>query len=159
MRRKVGFFSKKLQVNKNLINMKNIIWGGALKGKESFYNKKGIVLAVAAIVLVSGFLAASLALAAATVTPASGGTNISIDTTSAPLGSGTYKALSGPGINELVVGDISTGIHTITLPAGWEFKISTISITTFGSDIAFQSTSITPSPTSFSFNVTAQSTT
>ncbi|HCQ63299.1 hypothetical protein A3K28_00910 [Candidatus Azambacteria bacterium RIFOXYB1_FULL_40_33] len=159
MRRKVGFFSKKLQVNKNLINMKNIIWGGALKGKESFYNKKGIVLAVAAIVLVSGFFAPSLALAAATVTPASGGTNISIDTTSAPLGSGTYKTLSGPGINELVAGDISTGIHTITLPAGWEFEISAISITTFGSDIAFQSTSITPSPTSFSFNVTAQSTT
>ena len=114
---------------------------------------------IAAALIVGGFFAPNSALAAATVTPASGGINISIDTTSASGGSGIYKALSGPGINELVAGDISTGVHTITLSAGWEFEISTISITTFGSDIVFESTSIAPSATSFSFNVTAQSTT
>ena len=113
---------------------------------------------IAAALIVGGFFSPSSALAAAAVTPASGGTNISIDTTSAG-GTGAYKLLSGPGINELVAGDISAGVHTITLPAGWEFEISTISITTFGSDIVFESTSITPSPTSFSFNVTSQSTT
>lgn len=113
---------------------------------------------LAAAFVVSGFFVPQSAFAAATVTPATNGTNVSIDTTSAG-GTGIHKPLSGPGINELVAGDISIGIHTITLPAGWEFEISAISISTFGSDIVFESISITPSPTSFSFNVTALSTT
>ena len=129
------------------------------KGEFRFFGIRSTFAVFMAAIVLGGFFAPSSALAVATVTPASGGTNISIDTTSAPGGSGIYKALSGPGINELVAGDISTGVHTITLPAGWEFEISTISITTFGSDIVFESTSITPSATSFSFNVTAQSTT
>ena len=133
--------------------MKNIT-GFGQKGT----NRSILGILIISAFVVSGFFAPNSALAAATVTPATNGTNVSIDTTSAG-GTGTYKTLSGPGINELVAGDISIGVHTITLPAGWEFEISTINISTFGSDIVFESTNITPSATSFSFNVTTQSTT
>ena len=136
--------------------MKNIIWGGALKGKESFYNKKGIVLAVAAIVLMSGFFAPSSALAAATVTAVGNGTNISIDTSSAGT-SPSYKSLGGPSFGT-ENGDIATGIHTISLPDGWEFDTSSLIAITPTNDIVFDSTSITPDPTSFSFEVTTSST-
>ena len=64
-------------------------------------------------------------MAVASVTPASGGTNISIDTTSVG-GSGIYTELSGPSIAESAPGDIATGFHTITLPAGWEFNTRSV---------------------------------
>ncbi len=131
--------------------------GGGLKGQVSFYNKKGLFLAVAAIILIGGFfVAVSPALAAATVAPASGGTNISIDTTSAPEGTGTYKTLTGPSISDN--GDIAVGTHTISLPSGWEFDtISSITISVFN-NIILESTTVVPGSTSFSFVVTSQST-
>ena len=114
---------------------------------------------IAAALLVGGFFAPSSALAAATVNPASGGVNISIDTTSAPGGSEVYTELSGPSITENLAGDISAGTHTITLPAGWEFDItSNIIIFKFGGNIVLSSTSVTPTQTSFSFVVTSPST-
>lgn len=113
---------------------------------------------IAAALVVSGFFAPQSAFAAATVTPASGGTNISIDTTSADGGSNEFTELSGPGITEQVVGDIAVGIHTITLPAGWEFDTaSTITIFKVG-NIVLASANITPGQTSFSFEVTSIST-
>ncbi len=113
-----------------------------------------------AALVVGGFFVANPALATTNVNSASEGTNISIDTTSSAGGTGTYKLLSGPGINESAAGDISIGTHTITLPAGWEFDAnSTISISTYGSDIEFASTNnISPDSSSFSFEVISTST-
>lgn len=106
----------------------------------------------------SGFFAPQQAFAAAGVTPASDGTNISIDTTSAG-GTSTFSNLNGPAIAETVAGDIVAGTHTVTLPSGWEFDISSnITISKFGGNIVLGSTSVTPTQTSFSFVVTNQST-
>ena len=97
--------------------------------------KKSSVILTAALVI-SGFFVANFALAVegATITPASGGSNISIDTTSAEGGSETFKSLSGPSITENTPGAISVGIHTINLPNGWEFdtESSVIVIRTVG---------------------------
>ncbi len=80
---------------------------------------------IAAALIVGGFFAPNLALAAATVTPAGGGTNISIDTTSVGA-TPSFTLLSGPTITETAPGDISAGTHTITLPAGWKFDTSQV---------------------------------
>ncbi len=120
-----------------------------------------IAVIVASTFLMSGFFAVNNVLAAATVNSASGGTNISIDTTSnagcAGLNCGTYKTLTGPSFGT-ENGDIAIGTHTINLPAGWEFNTSSsITVAAFN-DIVLESTSIIPSPTSFSFVVTSKST-
>lgn len=112
---------------------------------------------IAAAFLVSGFFAPQQAFAAATVTPASEGTNISIDTTSGG-GTGIFSDLEGPAITETVAGDIASGTHTITLPSGWEFDTSSnITISKFG-NIVLGFTSVTPGTNSFSFVVSSQST-
>lgn len=71
----------------------------------------------------SGFLnLIPVASAASSITPATGGTNISIDTTSSG-GTAAWAVLAGgPVITESASGEISTGIHTLTLPSGWEFN-------------------------------------
>ena len=127
---------------------------------NKLFFRSSFILLSAALLVVSGFfVAVSPALAAAIVTPASEGTNISIDITSALGGSGTYKILSGPSITEIIAGDITVGTHTITLPTGWEFDTGfTINISAYGGDIVLGFTSITPDLTSFSFNVTSIST-
>ncbi|MEX0909748.1 MAG: YDG domain-containing protein [Candidatus Paceibacterota bacterium] len=81
------------------------------------------LLAIAAL-FVAGFFAPNFALADATVNPASGGTDISIDTSSASSGGGTFTELSGPSINESAPGEIAEGTHVFTLPEGWEFDTS-----------------------------------
>src|SRR3989344_8651602 len=88
--------------------------------------------AIFALALAGGglLIAPSMALAAAGVAPASDGTNISIDTTSAIGGTSTFSDLSGPAITENVAGDIVAGTHTIALPSGWEFD-TTSNITIF----------------------------
>ena len=107
---------------------------------------------IAAALLVGGFFAPNSALAAATVNPASGGTGISVDTFG-----GTFKALNGPSFGT-ENGDIAIGTHTISLPTGWEFDTgSTITVTAFN-DIILDSTTVTPASTSFTFEVTAKST-
>jgi trimeric autotransporter adhesin len=112
---------------------------------------------IAAALIVGGFFSPSSALAATTVNPASGGANISIDTTSAPGGTATFKTLTGPSF-ATENGDIDVGTHTISLPTGWEFDVaSTITITPFN-DIEFSSTAITPGVTSFTFEVISKST-
>lgn len=100
--------------------------------------------------------------AAVVITPASGGTSISIDTTSAMGGTGTYVTLTGgPVISENAVGDISAGLHTLTLPAGWEFDTTqNVTIGIGGAtELALGAQVVTPSSTALSFNVSAVSTT
>ncbi len=114
---------------------------------------------LAAALIVGGFFAPNFASAAATVTPASGGTDISIDTTSATGGSGDYKTLSGPSITETAPGDIVAGTHTITLPTGWEFNTgSTVNVFSTAGDITPDSQIITPDTNSFTFEITSAST-
>src|SRR3989344_8709808 len=97
--------------------------------KARGYKKSLTVTGVLSLLTLSGFLITNLVFAAATVTPASHGTNISIDTTSAAGGSESYRTLSGPSITENAPGDIAVGTHTITLPAGWEFNTaSTVTV-------------------------------
>src|SRR3989344_6778375 len=124
---------------------------------------KGIMLvnalALATALVAGGFFAPSSALAAATVTPASGGTNISIDKTSALGGSGTYKTLSGPSITETTPGDISVGTHVITLPAGWEFNTgSTVTVVRTVGNIEPESQSAVLTANTLTFEITQAST-
>ena len=118
-----------------------------------------VILTVALVV--SGFFVANFALAATTVNPASGGTDISIDTTShidcSGASCGIFKTLIGPSF-ATENGDIAIGTHTINLPAGWEFDTSSIITVTPFNDITLQSTTITPDQTFFSFVVTNKST-
>jgi len=76
------------------------------------------------LVVFAGLLFVSKASAAVTLTPATGGTNISIDTTSYSGGTGAWTTLAGPVIAENINGDIgsSTTAHVLTLPAGWQFN-------------------------------------
>jgi len=129
-----------------------------------FINKswvKAISIILTTGLLVSGgFLIYQVAFAAVSITPATNGENISIDTTSATGGSGTFIGLDGPAITETAPGDISVGTHTLTLPAGWEFNTATIDILKFGGNIVLQGNSISVSQgdTSFSFTVNEAST-
>ena len=73
------------------------------------------------------------------VTPATGGTGISIDTTSGTAnehtGSGAFTSLtSNIIITEPATSTIALGVHTFSLPAGWEFDTS--SQVTVGSNAA-----------------------
>ena len=122
--------------------------------------KKKISLAVMSVLVIAGGLFGYNVFATpdATITPATGGTSISIDTTSNG-GTGAWVPLTGPVITEGASGDIHTGVHTLTLPTGWEFKISTVTIAVGGdSNIGGLNTNITPGATTLSFNVTTAST-
>lgn len=120
-----------------------------------------IFLFVAAVILTGGFFAVSYVFAiggGVSITPASGGENISIDTTSAS-GTPAWKSLSGPTINETAPGSIHTGTHTFNLPAGWEFKTdSTVTVVRTVGDIEPESQVITPGTNSFTFTITNVST-
>jgi len=123
---------------------------------------KGIMLvnalALATALVAGGFFVPNSALAAATVTPASGGTNISIDTTSAPGGSGIYKTLSGPSITETAPGNISVGTHVITLPVGWEFNTgSTVTVVRTVGDIEPESQLAVLTANTLTFEITQAS--
>jgi len=130
----------------------------ALKTTISSSKKKTIVFSLSAAVLLCGFFVYN-AYAGATIIPASGGTNISIDTTSAPEGSGTFKTLSGPTISESAAGDIAAGVHIITLPTGWEFDTtSTVTVFRTAGNIEPESQVVTPGTNSFTFTITNAST-
>lgn len=86
------------------------------------------------------------------ISPATGGENISIDTTY-PGGSGQYTTLDSFSITESAPGQITQNTHTISLPSGWEFNVAS-PITILKTDaIVLASYNITPSQTSFSFTV------
>jgi hypothetical protein len=96
----------------------------------------------------------------ASVTPATGGLDVSIDTTSHAGGTGAWTNISGPTITETASGQIASGVHTLTLPAGWEFNTAqNVTLTkSGGTSLTLASGTITPSATALSFNVTATST-
>lgn len=130
-----------------------------IKRKSKITIGNAVCFLSATAIFAGGFFAPSVALAAVTVTPASGGTNISIDTTSASGGSGTYQILSGPTINETLAGEISVGTHTISLPPGWEFNTSsTVTVVRTAGNIEPGSQVVTPGANSFTFTITSAST-
>ncbi len=91
---------------------------------------------LATALLVAGlFPLANVALAAVTVTAATGGGAISADTRSpsaTPPGSGAWTSLTGPTIAEGVDGDLVNGTIVLTLPAGFEYNTAVGSVTPSG---------------------------
>ncbi|HCC06128.1 TPA: hypothetical protein DEP94_02090 [Candidatus Nomurabacteria bacterium] len=98
-------------------------------------------------------------MAAGVVTPATGGTSVSIDTSSASAGVAWTSLGGGPIITEGAVGDISTGIHTLTLPAGWEFNTAqNVTIGINGTtELTLGASVVTPGTNTLSFNITGVS--
>jgi len=109
--------------------------------------------------LIGGFFISTPVIAEAvgvSITTASTvGGNISIDKTTATGGSSTFTNISGPTIIENSVGEISVGTHTVSLPAGWEFKTdATVSAVLGGGDLVLANDgAVSVSSNSFSFTV------
>ena len=89
------------------------------------------------------------------VTPATGGTGISIDTTSLG-GTNISTSITGPTIEETAIGQIGMGDHVIVLPAGWEFDIfQNVSVAlTGGTGLTLELYNIIPQTNSLTFTVT-----
>ena len=85
-------------------------------------------LAAAGALLVGLFPMAGTALAAVSITPATGGAAISADTAvGAPRGTTAWTSLSGPAVVEGLAGDIpNSGTVTLTLTGGWEFRTTAL---------------------------------
>jgi len=112
-------FTKKKNMQKNTKR----IWSSLLKRGKS--KKKTSLLSLLALATItSGVFIYTVVFAVPAITTASGGTGISIDTTSASTGSGTYTTLGPIIITEPTRKDIAAGQHTFTLPTGWEFDTS-----------------------------------
>ncbi|MDD4400071.1 MAG: YDG domain-containing protein [Dysgonamonadaceae bacterium] len=94
-----------------------------------------------------------------TITAVTGAESISIDTT-ATGGTGAWASLSNLIIAEGAVADIASGIHTLSLPAGWEFNTGqNVTIAVGGATELVVATPIVPSATTLSFNVVTASST
>ena len=117
------------------------------------------ILVCALLVVGAGIAYEAVAVGSVTITPVSNGGSISIDTTSNAdnTGSSEFTFLSGPTITESMAGDIAEGIHTITLPSGWEFD-TTSNITFYSTGVILSSANVVPNQYSFSFDVTSKST-
>jgi len=128
--------------------------------KYSKILKGSSVVILAAAFIVSGFFAPSSALAegGVNISVATGGEAVLIDTTRiSDGGTGVYTPLEAINISETAPGQITAGLHTISLPSGWEFNTSA-HITAFkGDGLTLTSYNITPGLTSFSFNVVTPS--
>jgi len=155
---------RKLKIMKSNENTGRHTMNGAKALFTKYY--KWPVLAVTSLLLVFSMLLVAGSVTAAgviTITPATGGTGISIDTTSSLGGTGTWTTLgtiSGPVITEGSVGLVTTGIHTLSLPTGWEFNIAqNVTIGLNGpTDLTLGASVVTPGATTIQFNVTAVST-
>ncbi len=80
-------------------------------------------LATGGALLVGLFPLAGTALAATSITPASGGSAIPADTGPAPTGTAAWTALTGPVVTEGAAGDIpNSGTVTLTLSGGFELR-------------------------------------
>lgn len=75
-------------------------------------------LVLSSLVLILIFYVFQNVLATVTVTPATGGSSISADTTG-----GTYTSLTGPIISEGATADIGTGTIILNVPSGFVFDI------------------------------------
>ena len=112
-----------------------------------------------AIVMTAGVFVYK-AMAVIPVTPATGGTNISIDTTSFAGGAHTGTALGNIIIQEGTIGDIAVGVHTLTIPDGWNFTDDYVTLAVGGAtDLTVGNVSINSTDgTTLSFNITHAST-
>ena len=95
-------------------------------------NRPNHLRARLAVMVTGGALVAALfplagvALAATTVTPATGGSAISADTAVASPGTNTFATtLIGPVVTEAVAGELAAGTIVLEAPSGFEFKAST----------------------------------
>ncbi len=123
--------------------------------------RKFSFVVLTAAFLMSGFFVPQSALAGTEVvisptTPATGGGSISIDTSAQSSGS-SFTILRSITITETGIGQISTGVHTFTLPTGWEFNTSAVITAKTGDSMEPYSTNITPDSNSFSFELTKSS--
>jgi hypothetical protein len=119
-----------------------------------FASALGPLAAAALLVLVSP----GSALAAASVTPATGGAALIV---------GNYTALTGPVLNEGATGDIGLGTIVLVAPAGFEFATTASSVTaTVGTAggtcngstrIRLDATTVTPALTTITITVNRQS--
>jgi hypothetical protein len=102
--------------------------------RSTGFRRVGATL-LAAVLLVA--ILPSAVLAAATVNSATGGGNISADTTG-----GAFTALTGPSITVTAADDIDPGTITITAPVGFEFDTSgspSVTVGATGAEIALTS--------------------
>ncbi|PIR04713.1 MAG: hypothetical protein COV57_03040, partial [Candidatus Liptonbacteria bacterium CG11_big_fil_rev_8_21_14_0_20_35_14] len=131
---------------------------------KSFFAKRSVAWLFAfgiTFALIGGFFIYQ-AMAVQSITTATGGGAVSIDTTSASGGSGTYTDLGTISILEQAIGEIGLGLHTFTVPSGWQ--IDPGSVITVGANWALSGlslshpTTITPdNSTQFSININAVS--
>ncbi|MEX2354019.1 MAG: LamG-like jellyroll fold domain-containing protein, partial [Gammaproteobacteria bacterium] len=100
---------------------------------------------------------------AAVTTPASGGGAISSDTAAAAPGNGSFTSLTGPVIDETNTAGMAVGSYTLSAPAGFEFDTGTnvtIAISAAsgtGTNLVLNSTSVTPTASTITFNVSTMS--
>ena len=123
--------------------------------------KKLQFIIVAAILAIGGFFVYNFAFAGGGVTitsPAVGASNVSIDTTSATGGTSTFIDLDGPALAENTAGNITVGIHTLTLPTGWKFDTESSIVIAKTGGLTLASAIVVPELHSFSFEVTHIST-
>ena len=112
-----------------------------------------VVLLSLAIITGGVFIYNSIT-AVGAIVPASGGTNVSLDTTSAPGGSGAYTSLGGISIPEAAPGEIKLGVYTFNLPAGWEFDtLSPVTVSSNGTYMRWWPINPAPNAASFSFEI------
>ena len=117
--------------------------------------KRLFTLAILVLALVAVPMLTVRAAPDVTITPATGGTGVSIDTTSVSPGSGVFTSLTGPAIAENLPGDIGNGLHRLVLPGGWAFDTSsTVTIVVSGSANVIVNYNSTPSSTYVEFSVT-----
>ncbi|MDE2095995.1 MAG: hypothetical protein KGL39_01985 [Patescibacteria group bacterium] len=124
---------------------------------------KTLLPAAAAITVAFSFIL--ITLAAATVTPATGGSAISADTTG-----GTFTSLTGPILTEGATGDIGTGTIILNVPSGFVFSTTTNSVTATRSNVSGNcggsrplqingatSQTVTPTQTTITISITRSS--
>jgi len=99
------------------------------------------------------------------VTPASGGTSISLDSSSQATGGGSFTTLGTITIAESALGEIyagtSPGVHTFNLPAGWEFDTTAPATTNVNWELSglmpLEWPTFTPNQTSFTITIASKS--
>ena len=107
--------------------------------KRTFHGRLAVLLSGGALVAAL-FPLSGVALAASSVTSATGGGAISADTSAIPPGINSPTLLTGPSVAVTHAGDIGTGTITITAPLGFEFPASpspTISVGATGAVATF----------------------
>ncbi|PIR91945.1 hypothetical protein COU01_04410 [Candidatus Falkowbacteria bacterium CG10_big_fil_rev_8_21_14_0_10_44_15] len=116
----------------NLNNLSKKISNLMQKILSNLAKKTNISLLLLAVLFAisASFSYGNYVFAAATVAPASGGSSISLDNSSAAQGGGSYNTINPITINESAIGEIKLGSHNFNLPSQWELdQNSPITIT------------------------------